>query len=305
MLCTWSIFPFFPVIPACDGEDKEIWSLKRFLMSSFLNSVVKHALFCMIWPTPMLFSHLLYRFSLSELPLCCGQRPFLSGLRLRRGVWGSVSVCLVCPPSTACSAHTSLHQCHLSRGTVCMMSHSPASPFSDFFFSPLSPVKLLSALHTGFKWLCRKAQMGPSHSVLPEASGVMFAFSICIYWFQAFSIKMFLLFGMPVAAFIKYFKYLKGLILFCFALLCFTALPGMDMKFRVEFPSEFCMGWRQTRCTDETTLTRTVTVTGSPSGTGVGGWLHSLLTRRVVLKASYTSSQEKEIRIPAFAINER
>ena len=90
----------------------------------------------MIWPTPMLFSHLLYRFSLSELPFCCGQRPFLSGLRLRRGVWGSVSVCLVCPPSTACSAHTSLHQCHLSRGTVCMMSHSPASPFSDFFFPP-------------------------------------------------------------------------------------------------------------------------------------------------------------------------
>lgn len=104
-------------------------------------------------------------------------------------------------------------------------------------------------------------------SVLPEASGVMFAFSTCIYWFQAFSVKMFLLFGMPVAAFIKYFKHRKGLILFRFALLCFTAPPGMDIKFRVEFPSEFCIGRRQTRSTDETTLTRTVTVTGSPSGT--------------------------------------
>lgn len=43
-------FPFFPVIPACDGEDKEIWSLERFLMSSVLNSVVKRALFCMTHP---------------------------------------------------------------------------------------------------------------------------------------------------------------------------------------------------------------------------------------------------------------
>ena len=64
----------------------------------------------------------------------------------------------------------------------------------------------------------------------------------------------------------------------------------MDIKFRVEFPSEFLPGRRQTGFTDESTFTRAVTMISSPSGTG-GLQSPDVLA---VLKLSYTSFQERK-----------
>lgn len=145
-----------------------------------------------------------------------------------------VSRVLSAPPGQLAVQH-SLRPGHLLRVPGCGMS--PSFPTSALRF-----VTLPSAFYTGLEWLCRKAQMGPSHSVsfrkLPGPRGL----SVCTYPFQrqgfyyCLSIKMCPLFRMPVAAVIKYLRHPKSLVSFGFALLCFTARHGVAIKFRVVVP---------------------------------------------------------------------
>ena len=83
---------------------------------------------------------------------------------------------------------------------------SPASYVSDFFFFNLCGLCNCSLLYTlVLKGYTGRLSRSLSLSLLPEASPVTFASSICVCWFPAprllllpFSMKMFLLFGMPV-----------------------------------------------------------------------------------------------------------
>lgn len=74
----------------------------------------------------------------------------------------------------------------------------------------------------------------------------------------------------------------------------------MDIKFRVEFPSEFLPGRRQTGFTDEGTFTRAVTMISSPSGTGGPPVSRHAGGPEAVLH----QFPGEKIRIPAFAVNE-
>lgn len=163
MLCTWSIFPFFPVIPACDGEDKEIWSLQRFFDE-----------FCPKFSSKT--CALLYDPPRCRFPIYCIDLAFQHcHFAADRGRFSPACTSVgasgaACP--SVLSAHRQQHARPTHPSTSVTRLEGPSAwcptllpPLFLIFFPALSLVKLLSALHTGFKWLCREAQMGPSHSL--------------------------------------------------------------------------------------------------------------------------------------------
>lgn len=166
--------------------------------------------------------------------------------------------------------------------------------------SPMWSVTFFAALHTNLKCLHRKAEMRPSHLLSFQKLGVVLVsqFASVGSGSQVFAVTFFnekFLFRMPVSAVTNYLKYLKVLVLFGFVLLCFTVRPGAEVKLRVEFPSEFLLGRRQTHVTNRSTLRSAVSVTGS--------CLSVSLLCLLFLKPAYTSEGEG-VRIPALTTSE-
>ena len=133
MLCTWSIFPFFPLsfqlVVVKTKESGPSGGSDEFCPKLSSESVHSYRA-----PTPMLPPHFLNRLGLSELLSRCGQRPDLSGSHLHGGVRGSISVCLVHPTINSMLTSSPLHQGHSSRVTICMTSLSCRPCFWFFFF---------------------------------------------------------------------------------------------------------------------------------------------------------------------------
>lgn len=224
MLCTWSIFPFFPLsFQLVMVKTKESGPSGDF--DEFCPKLSSESVHSYRAPTLMLPPHFLNRLGLSELLSRCGQRPDLSGSHLRGGVQGSISICLVHPTINTMLTSTPLHQGHSSRVTVCMTSLS-CRPCFWFFFFNLCGLCNCSLLYTlvlnGYIGrLSRSLTLSLSFQKFPWSHlPSQFAFvglQLPGFYYRLFLWKCFFSLECLSAAVIKYFKYLKC---FCFASLC-------------------------------------------------------------------------------------
>lgn len=257
---------YFPIIPACDGEDQGIWSLKkcRWVLSK-LSSKNMHNYGR---PTPDALLPLTIKFQPLRPAVMLQNRgrfspaciPAAETSQLRLSVCLSVLCRLsgLIRPLPACSPvhqHIPSTECYSLRVIVCMC-HALLPPA----FVPRVVCDII--LH-----FTHQLKMPPQEdwdAVLSEAPGCV-GFPICICWFQLPGFRCYLfqrkgssLQNVCLSSY-ELLKDLKVLVLFGIVLLCFTVWPGADVKLRVGSFSEFLVGRRQTRFTNESTLASTVT----------------------------------------------
>lgn len=147
----------------------------------------------------------------------------------------------------------------------CAVSCSPASRLPP---DPRVVCEIILCFTHALERLHRKARVHPSHSVLSEAPGpCCFSRSASVRSSSKVSAAAFmpvsLLSGTPVSAAVEDPKHVKASVSCGFAVLRFTAQPGMGVQLGAEFPPKFLVGRRQTRFTNKSTVASAVAVIDS------------------------------------------
>lgn len=165
------------------------------------------------------------------------------------------------PPLPACS-HAAPTRPGSLRATGRVPSHALLPP------DPRVVCEIILCFTHALERLHRKARVHLSHSVLSEAPGpCCFSRSASVGSSSKVSAAAFmpvsLLSGTPVSAAVEDPKHVKASVSCGFAVLRFTAQPGMGVQLGAEFPPEFLVGRRQTRFTNKSTVASAVAVIDS------------------------------------------